>query len=118
MLETYSLYKGKNHQSADSVQCFFKGNFLLYNESLELRERFERTVLKRYGGFFRLNPSNAPVQLKVRIYIVKASLSPIRDNGICNPFLSIKIGDRTFEDTANTRQNTTDPIFGWSAFIF
>jgi hypothetical protein len=86
---------------------------MLYNEDAELKESFERTVLKRYGGFFRLNPPNTPVHVKVRIYVVKASLSPIRDNGMCDPYLAIRIGDRQVEDVASTRQNTTDPIFGW-----
>jgi hypothetical protein len=91
---------------------------MLYNEDNELKENFERTVLKRYGGFFRLNPPNTPVHVKVRIYIVKASLSPIRDNGVCDPYICLRIGDRYIDDTVSLRQNTTDPLFGWYFFIF
>jgi hypothetical protein len=86
---------------------------MLYNEDPELKDYFERTVLKRYGGFFRLSPPNTPVHVKVRIYIVKASLSPIRDNGVCDPYISLRIGERFIEDAVSVRQNTTDPLFGW-----
>ncbi len=115
LLETYPLYKGKQStNNPDSIQCYFKGNFLLYSQEEELRKNFERTVIKRYGGFLRLLPSNTPVQVKARIYIIKATLTSVRDSGVCDPYLSIEIGDKIIEDVTNVRNNTTDPLFGCS----
>jgi hypothetical protein len=90
----------------------FKGKFLIYKEDYALNELFEHTIFKRHGGFLKLVPPNVPIQVKVRIYIVKAFVNSIRVNGLCDPYLSIQYGDKTIEDLESCRQNTVEPIFG------
>lgn len=89
-----------------------KGKFLIYKEGYALEECFEHTIFKRYGGFLKLVPPNSPIQVKVRIYLVKAFLNSIRDNGLCHPFLSIQFGERAIDDFESCRQNTVEPVFG------
>lgn len=89
-----------------------KGKFLIYKENYSLNECFEHTIFKRHGGFLKLVPPNTPVQVKVRIYIIKAFLNSIRDNGLCDPFLSIQYGDQVIDDFESHRQNTVEPVFG------
>lgn len=100
-----------SYYNYDSSQCQFKGNFLLYKNEPQLHDKFDQNILNRYGGFLRLISSNTSVQLKVRVYIIKATkLNPIRDNGSCDPFLSVRIGDKVKEEPSIP--NTLDPVFG------
>lgn len=129
MLETYPLYKGKNKVSnIDSSQCQFKvffkiylfnfyhlkkimnlkGNFIIYKKDESLDESFQ-ILLNRNGGFLKMVPSNSPIQVRVRVYIIKAFIfNPPK--GECNPYLSVQIGDKIQE--GNYQNNSVDPFFG------
>lgn len=82
---------------------------MIYKDDYALHKYFDDTTIN--GGFLNLSPSNAPVQVKVRIYIVKAKVNPIRTKG-CDPYLSIKYGDNIVDDKTSCRKNTDTPIFG------
>lgn len=86
---------------------------MIYKEDYNLNQAFDNTILKRYGGFLKLAPQNTPIQVKARIYIIKGILNPIRDNSLCDPYISIQLGEKVIEDSENVRQNTTEPTFGW-----
>jgi otoferlin len=112
MLETYPLYKGKNKMNNyDQSECQFKGNFLIYKENeRDLNENLKK-ILDRFGAFFKTIPSNMPVQVKVRVYIIKASIfNPIRAQ--CNSYLSLQIDEVVHETLEDIKYNTVEPIFG------
>jgi hypothetical protein len=65
------------------------------------------------GGLLQDVPSNAPVKLKVRLYVVRAyGLSSQDLNGKSDPYLVIKLGSRPIDDVANYVPQQLDPIFG------
>lgn len=95
-----------------NIVCLIKGKFLIYKEDDKENQCFEYSILKRHGGFLKLAPPNVPIVVKVRIYVVKAFVGSIRDNGICDPYLTLQIGDKIIEDYESRQSNTTEPIFG------
>ncbi|PNF38878.1 hypothetical protein B7P43_G09907 [Cryptotermes secundus] len=58
-------------------------------------------------------PSNAPVKLSVRVYVVRAFGLCSRDlNGKSDPYLMIKLGSRSISDKVNYFPRQLDPTFG------
>ena len=112
MLETYPLFKGKNKTSSiDQSECQFKGNFLIYKEDDKHIDDNLKKILERFGAFFQTAPSNAPVQVKIRVYIIKAAIfSPLRAQ--CNPYLSLQINEQVQETLEDIKYNTVEPMFG------
>ena len=112
MLETYPLYKGKNKMNHyDQSECQFKGNFLIYKEDEKHLDENLKKILDRFGAFFKTIPSNMPVHVKIRVYIIKASIfNPIRAQ--CNSYLSLQIDESVQETLEDIKYNTVEPIFG------
>jgi Ca2+-dependent lipid-binding protein len=58
-------------------------------------------------------PSNAPVRITVRVYVVRASGLSSRDlNGKSDPYLIVKLGSRVIDDQENGFKQQLDPTFG------
>ena len=112
LLETYPLFKGKNKLiTIDQSECQFKGNFLIYKEDDKHLYDNLRLILSRFGAFFNTIHSNAPIQVKVRVYIIKASIfNPIRAQ--CNPYLSLQVDEQTRETLEDIKYNCVEPVFG------
>jgi hypothetical protein len=65
------------------------------------------------GGLMQDVPSNAPVRLTVRVYVVRALGLRAHDvNGKSDPYLVVKLGCHTVIDKANYIPRQLDPVFG------
>jgi hypothetical protein len=64
-------------------------------------------------GLLQDVPSNAPVKLAVRLYVVRAyGLSSQDFNGKSDPYLVIKLGSHTINDKDNYAPQQLDVAFG------
>ncbi|XP_077973068.1 myoferlin-like isoform X2 [Styela clava] len=62
---------------------------------------------------FKNPPSTDTVEVKVRVYVVRAfDLSPQDYNGLADPYLKIKVGKKRILDRPNYIPNTLNPTFG------
>ena len=51
-----------------------------------------------------------PVTYLVRVYCLNVvGLQPLNGDGSCNPYLKIRLGNKTVSDKANVQHGTTDP---------
>ena len=58
-------------------------------------------------------PSNGPVKVLVRVYIVLAKeLHPSDMNGKADPYLVLKLGAKTISDSENYVPKQLNPVFG------
>jgi hypothetical protein len=65
------------------------------------------------GGLLQDVPSNAPVRLAVRVYVVRASELRSRDiSGKLDPYLIVKLGSHTINDNENYLSQQLNPTFG------
>jgi len=105
-LQSYELYRGKrcgNDSDDLSRLCgIFKGSLKLY------RHPFSAAVFES-----RFTPSNEPINVLVRIYIVKGSdLHPADLNGKADPYIVINLGSKRTSDKENYISKQLNPIFG------
>ena len=64
-------------------------------------------------GFFQGLPSNEPIRVLVRVYIVKANdLHPMDINGKADPYLVLQLGSKRTSDKENYVSKQLNPIFG------
>jgi hypothetical protein len=64
-------------------------------------------------GALQDTPSNAPVRLKVRVYVIRASgLHPEDLSGKSDPYLVVKLGSHTISDRENYIPRQLNPTFG------
>lgn len=64
-------------------------------------------------GFFQGLPSNDPIRVLVRIYIVKANdLHPMDLNGKADPYIFIQLGSKRISDKENYISKQLNPVFG------
>jgi Ca2+-dependent lipid-binding protein len=65
------------------------------------------------GGLLQDMPSNAPVKLAIRVYVVRALGLRSQDlNGKSDPYILVKLGSRVVADEANYISQQLDPTFG------
>lgn len=64
-------------------------------------------------GFFQGMPSNEPIRVLVRVYIVKANdLHPMDLNGKADPYLVLQFGSKRVSDKDNYVSKQLNPVFG------
>ena len=64
-------------------------------------------------GFFQGLPSNEPIGVLVRVYIVKANdLHPMDINGKADPYLVLQFGSKRVSDKDNYVSKQLNPVFG------
>ena len=64
-------------------------------------------------GFFQGLPSNEPIRVLVRVYIVKANdLHPMDTNGKADPYLLVQLGSKRISDKENYVSKQLNPSFG------
>ncbi|KAK6179510.1 hypothetical protein SNE40_011846 [Patella caerulea] len=117
-LHTFELYRGKKSsmdESDDSrIVGKFKGSLKIYK--IPLPPDLEDTTVTggdpQYGLFQGL-PSNDPLKVLVRVYVVKANdLHPADINGKADPYLVIRLGNTTVNDKENYISKQLNPVFG------
>ncbi|XP_062933805.1 fer-1-like protein 5 [Cynocephalus volans] len=107
----------------------FCQTFKLYQEQPKL----DSPVVGEFKGLFRIYPfpenpkapkpprqfsvwperGNFPQLCLVRVYVVRAiNLQPQDYNGLCDPYVVLKLGQTTLGNRDTYKPNTLDPIFG------
>lgn len=64
-------------------------------------------------GVFQNMPSNEPIRVLVRVYIVKANdLHPMDLNGKADPYIVLQLGSKKISDKDNYISKQLNPVFG------
>ncbi|XP_064190456.1 otoferlin-like [Anguilla rostrata] len=120
-LHTFNLYRGKsgddddqNVADEDRLIGRFKGSLCMYK--LPLAEDITREPgYDPSMGMFQSIPHNDPINILVRVYVVRATdLHPADINGKADPYIAIKLGKSEIKDKENYISKQLNPIFGKS----
>ncbi|XP_076628965.1 otoferlin isoform X7 [Colletes latitarsis] len=117
-LHTFELYRGKKTgdepEDESRIVGSFKGALKVYKWPLP-KDLIDYTVMgfdPQYG-FFQGVPSNEPIHVLVRVYIVKANdLHPCDLNGKADPYVVLQLGGKRISDKENYVSKQLNPIFG------
>ncbi|XP_032072185.1 otoferlin [Thamnophis elegans] len=119
-LHTFNLLRGKigddddNSADEDRIVGRFKGSLCVYKVPLP------DDITKEAGydptfGMFQGIPNNDPINVLVRVYIVRATdLHPADINGKADPYVAIKLGKTDIKDKENYISKQLNPVFGKS----
>lgn len=117
-LHTFELYRGKktNDEPEDESRIVgsFKGALKVYKWPLP-KDLIDHTIMgfdPQYG-FFQGVPSNEPIHVLVRVYVVKANdLHPSDLNGKADPYVVLQLGGKRISDKENYVSKQLNPVFG------
>uniref|UniRef100_A0A8C1P6F5 Otoferlin b n=1 Tax=Cyprinus carpio TaxID=7962 RepID=A0A8C1P6F5_CYPCA len=122
-LHTFNLYRGKCSDDADVEQNAadedrligkFKGSLCIYkvpaSDDVSREMGFDSNM-----GMFQNIPHNDPINVLVRVYVVRATeLHPADINGKADPYIAIKLGKTEIKDKENYISKQLNPVFGKS----
>uniref|UniRef100_A0A673HGI5 Otoferlin-like n=1 Tax=Sinocyclocheilus rhinocerous TaxID=307959 RepID=A0A673HGI5_9TELE len=122
-LHTFNLYRGKcsddanveqNAADEDRLIGKFKGSLCIYKvpvfDEVSREMGFDSNM-----GMFQNIPHNDPVNILVRVYVVRATeLHPADINGKADPYIAIKLGKTEIKDKENYISKQLNPLFGKS----
>ncbi|TKS76098.1 Otoferlin Fer-1-like protein 2 [Collichthys lucidus] len=119
-LHTFNLYRGKagdddeHALDEDRIVGRFKGSLCMYK--LPLSEEITREAgFDPNMGMFQSIPHNDPINVLVRVYVVRATdLHPADINGKADPYVVIKLGRSEVKDKENYISKQLNPVFGKS----
>ncbi|XP_052391066.1 otoferlin-like isoform X5 [Carassius gibelio] len=120
-LHTFNLYRGKagddddhNVVDDDRIVGRFKGSLCMYK--LPLSEEIAREAgFDPNMGMFQSIPHNDPINVLIRIYIIRATdLHPADINGKADPYIVIRLGKTEIRDKENYISKQLNPVFGKS----
>uniref|UniRef100_A0AAX7TEE1 C2 domain-containing protein n=1 Tax=Astatotilapia calliptera TaxID=8154 RepID=A0AAX7TEE1_ASTCA len=119
-LHTFNLYRGKAGEDDehalddDRIVGRFKGSLCIYK--LPVSEEITREAgFDPNMGMFQSIPHNDPVNVLVRVYVVRATdLHPADINGKADPYVVIKLGKSEVKDKENYISKQLNPVFGKS----
>uniref|UniRef100_A0A3Q3K7P7 C2 domain-containing protein n=1 Tax=Monopterus albus TaxID=43700 RepID=A0A3Q3K7P7_MONAL len=116
-LHSFNLFRGKaddngdpNVMDEDRIAGKFKGSLCLYKVSDDMPRdmSFDSNM-----GMFQNIPSNDPINVLVRIYVIRATdLHPADINGKADPYIAIKLGKSEIKDKENYISKQLNPLFG------
>ncbi|KAG0710969.1 Otoferlin [Chionoecetes opilio] len=117
-LHTFHLYRGKklgdDLEDESRVVGKFKGSLKLYRWPLP-KDIDDTTITggdPQYG-FFQGLPSNDPIHVLVRVYVVRAcDLHPMDLNGKADPYIVVQLGGKKVSDKENYISKQLNPVFG------
>ncbi|XP_068632419.1 otoferlin-like [Battus philenor] len=117
-LHSFELYRGKKTgdetEDESRVVGAFKGAIKVYKWPLP-KGIDDHTVMgfDPNHGFFQGVPSNDPIHVLVRVYIVKATdLHPMDLNGKADPYIVLHLGSKRISDKENYVSKQLNPVFG------
>ncbi|XP_043482896.1 otoferlin-like isoform X2 [Leptopilina heterotoma] len=117
-LHSFELYRGKktNDEPEDESRIVgnFKGALKVYKLPLP-KDLIDHTIMgfDPQDGFFQGLPSNEPIHVLVRVYIVKANdLHPSDLNGKADPYIVLQLGGKRISDKENYVSKQLNPVFG------
>ncbi|XP_076803747.1 otoferlin-like isoform X4 [Clavelina lepadiformis] len=115
LLHSFNLYRGKRDDHADDITDqkrivgMFKGAFKIYRYPLP---HYIEQPDPQYGMFKGL-PSNEPIHVLVRVYVIRATdLHPTDPNGKADPYVVISLGNNKVNDKENYISKQLNPTFG------
>ncbi|XP_041331511.1 otoferlin [Pyrgilauda ruficollis] len=119
-LHTFNLLRGKigdnddNATEEERIVGRFKGSMCVYKvplpDDISKEAGYDPTF-----GMFQGIPSNDPINVLVRVYIVRATdLHPADINGKADPYIAIKLGKTDIKDKENYISKQLNPVFGKS----
>lgn len=107
-LLSFPLYRGKktgdSTEDENRIVGFFKGGVKVYKLPIQkgLEPAFTPTL-----------PTNDPIHVLVRVYIVKATdLHPMDLNGKADPYVVLQLGTKRVSDKDNYVSKQLNPVFG------
>lgn len=117
-LHTFELYRGKKTgdepEDESRIVGSFKGALKVYKWPLP-KDLIDHTIMgfdPQYGCFQGV-PSNEPIHVLVRVYIVKANdLHPCDLNGKADPYVVLQLGGKRISDKENYVSKQLNPVFG------
>ncbi|TRY99590.1 hypothetical protein DNTS_007906 [Danionella cerebrum] len=120
-LHTFNLFRGKagddddhNVVDDDRIVGRFKGSLCMYKVPLS-EDITRETGFDSNMGMFQSIPHNDPINVLVRIYVVRATdLHPADINGKADPYIVIKLGKSDIRDKENYISKQLNPVFGKS----
>ncbi|XP_069089789.1 otoferlin isoform X7 [Pleurodeles waltl] len=119
-LHTFNLCRGKigdddeNVAEEDRIVGRFKGSMCVYKVPLP------DDITKEAGydpnfGMFQGIPNNDPMNVLVRVYVVRATdLHPADINGKADPYVVIRLGKTDIKDKESYISKQLNPVFGKS----
>uniref|UniRef100_A0A672ZSG3 Otoferlin n=1 Tax=Sphaeramia orbicularis TaxID=375764 RepID=A0A672ZSG3_9TELE len=118
-LHSFNLFRGKggddddqNGADEDRIVGKFKGSLCMYKVSDDMSRdmNFDSNM-----GMFQNIPHNDPINVLVRIYVIRATdLHPADINGKADPYIAIKLGKTEIKDKENYISKQLNPLFGKS----
>ncbi|KAK1333225.1 hypothetical protein QTO34_006765, partial [Cnephaeus nilssonii] len=119
-LHTFNLLRGKTGDDEDGsteeerIVGRFKGSLCMYKVPLPEDVSREAGFDPTYGMFQGI-PSNDPINVLVRVYVVRATdLHPADINGKADPYIAIRLGKTDIRDKENYISKQLNPVFGKS----
>ncbi|XP_033032210.1 otoferlin isoform X4 [Trachypithecus francoisi] len=119
-LHTFNLLRGKTGDDEDGsteeerIVGRFKGSLCVYKVPLPEDVSREAGYDPTYGMFQGM-PSNDPINVLVRVYVVRATdLHPADINGKADPYIAIRLGKTDIRDKENYISKQLNPVFGKS----
>ncbi|XP_012269850.2 otoferlin isoform X2 [Athalia rosae] len=117
-LHTFELYRGKKTgdepEDESRIVGSFKGALKVYKWPLT-KDVADHTIMgfdPQYG-FFQGVPSNEPIHVLVRVYVVKANdLHPCDLNGKADPYVVLQLGGKRLSDKDSYISKQLNPVFG------
>ncbi|XP_055296702.1 otoferlin isoform X2 [Sitodiplosis mosellana] len=107
-LLSFPLFRGKktgdSTEDENRIVGFFKGAVKVYRLPLpkDVEPAFAPTI-----------PTNDPIHVLVRVYIVKATdLHPMDLNGKADPYVVLQLGSKRVSDKENYVSKQLNPVFG------
>lgn len=104
----FPLYRGKktgdSTEDENRIVGYFKGAIKVYKLPLakDVEPAFAPTI-----------PTNDPIHVLVRVYIVKATdLHPMDLNGKADPYVLLQLGSKRVSDKENYVSKQLNPVFG------
>uniref|UniRef100_A0A3Q1H831 Otoferlin n=1 Tax=Anabas testudineus TaxID=64144 RepID=A0A3Q1H831_ANATE len=118
-LHSFNLFRGKggddddqNVTDEDRIVGKFKGSLCIYKVSDDMPR--DMTIDSNMGMFQNI-PHNDPINVLVRIYVIRATdLHPADINGKADPYIAIKLGKTEIKDKENYISKQLNPLFGKS----
>ncbi|XP_060919336.1 otoferlin-like [Labrus mixtus] len=118
-LHSFNLFRGKGGDDDDQdvtdedrIVGKFKGSMCMYKVSDDMQRdmSFDSNM-----GMFQNIPHNDPINILVRIYVIRATdLHPADINGKADPYIAIKLGKSEIKDKENYISKQLNPLFGKS----
>ncbi|XP_023223426.1 otoferlin-like [Centruroides sculpturatus] len=115
-LHSFELFRGKRTgdelEDQNRIVGIFKGSLQVYKYPLP-KSLQEVPGAELQNGMFHGIPSNDPIHVLIRIYIVKATdLHPADLNGKADPYIVINLGNKRTSDKENYISKQLNPVFG------